>query len=158
MKKAVIIFSFLILLWGCASSEIGERKDEVSLAKLYVPQVNLKVLETHCWLNVMPGGEARFNVSGKVEILNSLKYDFKTLELKEVDVQQSGKLIYSIVPTVIALDTLINSKTVAFSTVRGLGLVPNFNPEKNVSLKLIFEEGSERFSFLIENLKVEKIY
>ncbi len=159
-KRVILkIFTFLItaILVACSTGE-KTGKEDLQVQKIFIQQVNLKLDEIHCWLNVMPGGGSRFNVSGRLVLLPSTKYDLRSTDLEKVSVAQGGKEIYLIKPTVTVLSQNNEAKKVAFSTIRGLELSPELNAEKTITLKLIFVDGSDHFSYEIENVKIEKAY
>ncbi len=157
VRKIISVFLLGLLVLSCSESKETE-KTEVKTKKIFIQQVNLNLEEIHCWLNLMPGGKATFNVSGKLKILFSTKYDYRTMVLSNISVFQNGSEIYLIKPTVENLTENDLGKEIAFSTIRGVGIVPQLNPEKKVSLKLIFKDGSDSFTYVIENVTIEKVH
>ncbi len=157
MKKILFFVAIGILILSCSENKEVE-KSKIKVQNIFLQQVNLNLDEIHCWLNTMPGGGAKFNISGKADLQPSTKYDFKTIKLKNISIVQKGKQVYLINPTVRILQKNDLTKKIAFSTIRGLGLVPQLNPEKPVTIKLIFSDGSNKFAYEIDNVKIEKIY
>jgi hypothetical protein len=157
MKKILFFVAIGILIISCSESKEVEKR-KIKVENIFLQQVNLNLEEIHCWLNTMPGGGAKFNISGKADLLPSTKYDFATTKLKNISVVQNGEQVYLINPTIRILQKNDIAKEIAFSTIRGLGLVPQLNPEKPVTVKLIFADGSDKFAYEIDNVKIEKIY
>ena len=166
MKKSIIIhiFSFVVLTLlfvQCSSIKIDRKKQvREKEAQLYIPAMNLKVIDNDCWVDLMPGRQRRFHVSGRLEILNSIKYDLKLVKLKFIKLYQSKKLIYKIIPF-IQIDKKLSSKkneVLIYSTLQGLLLTKDLDFNKKVSLKFIFYEGSNRFDYKIDGITIKKVY
>ena len=157
MKKTLLFLGLVLLVFACTENKEIE-KTKIKVNDLFVQQVNLRVEQIHSWLNAMPGSGTKFNISGKVSILPSTKYDFETLELKNILVEQNGQQIYLINPTVEVLNKTESEKQIAFSTIKGLGITPGLNTDKDVAIKLLFFDGSDEFAYEVDNVKIEKIY
>jgi len=151
----------MLLFVQCSSIKIDrEKQTEKKEIQIYTPTMNLKVINSDCWVDLMPGRQRRFHVSGRLEILNSIKYDLKLVKLKFIKLYQSKKLIYKIIPF-IQIDKKLSSKkneVIIYSTLRGLLLTKDLDLNKKVNLKFIFYEGSNRFDYKLEGITIKKVY
>jgi hypothetical protein len=167
-KKTNILFVFLafllfLFLFGCGSSEEVTVKDETTEVieeEIPVPSLKLDIKEIYCWVDLMPGGPNRFQISGNLFVADSYKYDLKFLKLKAVRIFQDDKLIFSIIPKIKFDQNSIRDegKEFVFSTIKGLSINPDYNMDKNVDIKIIFEENNNSFEYNIQQQKVEKVY
>ena len=95
-----IILAFIVS--ACATSKKISTEDipEKEPAEVIGNDVELTLGKNVSWVNLMPGSNPKFHISGRVSLLKSENYDFKSTELNMVKVVQSGKDIYLIKPRV----------------------------------------------------------
>ncbi len=164
-RKILLISSITLLLFfiGCSSTEevtIKDKTPEIVEEEIVVPDLKLDVKEIYCWVDLMPGGPNRFQISGNVFVSDSYKYDLKYLKLKAVRIFQDDKQLFSIRPKVKLDESAITheGKEFVFSTIKGLSVHKDYNIDKNVDIKIIFEENDNSFEYDILKQKVEKVY
>lgn len=158
LKRYILLITLLILN-SCSISEkttTNQDQDTVNKLEIIKRDVELDIQKNVCWVNLMPGSEHKFNVSGKFEIFKSTKYNFRTTILKYVKVMQKGNEIYLIKPTIIE-ELTENSKLITFSTLQGLAVNKSLNLAKSVDLEFIFVENDEELLYQLKNIEIEEI-
>lgn len=145
-----LVVIFILLLSSCSSRKIQRHGDE---------SLVVYVNEIYSWVNLMPGSESRFHITGDIEILVSKNYDFNFVNLISLIVYQNNKEIYRISP-VIQEDDITERpyKNIKFSTIRGLLLNRELNIDQRISLGMIFNEGSNEIIYILDNVKINKAY
>ena len=163
-KIHLFLFAMLLLFFfSCSSSEevtVKDKTAEIVEEEIVVPDLKLDVKEIYCWVDLMPGGPNRFQISGNVFISDSYKYDLKYLKLKAIRIFQENKQLFSIRPKVKLDENAITSegREFVFSTIKGLAIHKDYNIDKSVDIKIVFEENDNSFEYDILNQKVEKVY
>ncbi|NOG98751.1 MAG: hypothetical protein HND52_12395 [Ignavibacteriae bacterium] len=160
---AIITMMFILFLFNCGGSEETVKKEEVKTVideEIIVPDLKVNIHEMYCWVDLMPGGPNRFQISGNLNVSDSYKYDLKFLKLKAVRIFQNNKQLFSIRPKVKLDENAITEegKSFVFSTIRGLSINPEYKIDNPVDIRIIFEEDDELFEYNIYNQKVEKVY
>ncbi|NOX19142.1 MAG: hypothetical protein GXO87_12785 [Chlorobi bacterium] len=161
LKRLAFFFLATALFWSCAGKKEvqKEAEDKYVEVKEAIQEMNVEVDSIYAWVNLMPGGPKKFNITGKVIVLPSGDYDANKLTLKRIDIFQRDVLHYMIKPTVQNPDKENNDgKVFLFSTIRGVGLNPGFNYDKKIDALFIFEQNGETFRYLVKDLKMEKAY
>lgn len=164
MKKyylsVIILFALLI---GCSSEDLSKKSDaKIDTEELYTPDLKVKFKEVYSWVNLMPGPDAkpRFNITGEIEILPSVKYDLKYMDLSLINIYQNDEMVYSIKPEV-RIDKSRSTdklKLIIFSTIKGLLLDAKLDMDATVDAKFIFDQDNDRYSYFIEGIKINKAY
>ena len=167
MKKLyylIIFISLLFLLENCSQTSTvqNEQGEETPAAndELYKPDINIFVKKVYSWVDLMPGSESRFHITGDLVIPESGDYDLNRVELKLIKIYQNGSEIYFINPTV-QIDKeneAINVKELLFSTISGLSIDMRLDMEKPVDVEYVFEENGESFLYKQYNVKINKVY
>jgi hypothetical protein len=161
IKIATLFLFAALMFWNCGGKKEvqKEAEDKYVEVKEAVQEMNVRIDSIYAWVNLMPGGPKKFNITGKVTVLPSDKYDAQKLTLKRIDIFQKDVLHYMIKPTVQNPESdNKEDKVFLFSTIRGVGLNPGFNYEKKIDALLIFEEDGETFRYLVKDLKMDKAY
>jgi hypothetical protein len=155
-----LIFTSLLLFTFCSSERSVRRADgSGELDELYIQDVKLKVNEIYSWVNLMPGAEPRFHITGNVDLLKSIKYDFRFVELVSVIVYHDNKKVYSISPVVKELESEQgDSKNIRFSTIRGLLINRELDIDKDINIDLVFNDGDDELIYMLDNIKINKAY
>ncbi len=158
-KNKIVYFLFtLLLLSSCSTTKVvkipGTKKLE---KKKLLHEVNLNVEKNIGWINLMPGAEPKFHISGSVGLLKGNNYNLETTELKYIKVFQSGKELYFIKPK-IRVEEKKDLKKYLYSTISGLSLVKDLNPNKKLELEFIFKDGSKEFIYQINNVEFQEVH
>lgn len=161
MKKIIVfIFSItIIFLLSCSASEEATKKNEEikrEPIKKFVNEVNLDIEKNVSWVNLMPGAEPKFHVSGKLSLLKGKKYNNQSTILKYIKIYQNGEELYYIMPKVIFNEDE-GIKTFTYSTIKGLSLNKNLNLKEPVLFELIFMDGKEELKYKIDNVTVDEV-
>ena len=162
MKIVLIVLMGVVFLTNCSTTKVvkngSTEKSEVTLGKS-LNTIDVYVDKIYSWINLMPGTEPRFNISGEFKVLKSKNYSIKDMELDLVKIYQKGREVYTIKPT---SRTIVNNKKgkmkVMFSTIKGLMLTPELNSKEKVDVKLIFRQDTDLYQYLIKNVPIEKVY
>jgi hypothetical protein len=160
---AILTIMLILFAVSCGSSEETTKDEEVKSVideEIIVPELKVDIKEMYCWVDLMPGGPNRFQISGNLNVSDSYKYELKFLKLKAVRIFQNDKQIFSIRPKIKLDENSISEegKSFVFSTIRGLSIHPEYKIDNPVDIKLLFEEDDEIFEYNIYKQKVEKVY
>jgi len=156
-----IFASSLLLLFAvsCSVFKVGRTTPEINLEKLEYPHLNLNMLETHAWINKMPGLSGnKINISGKFLLKESIYYNWESIRLQKVKVFQKRRKLFTIIPEVKLLKKNFNGKILVFSTIKGIEPPPYFSANNTVRLELVFKDGAKIFTYKISDVPVEKAY
>jgi hypothetical protein len=128
------------------------------MEELYVQDVKLRVNEIYCWVNLMPGIEPRFHITGDVDVLYDVSYDLEFVKLESIIIYQNSE-VYRISPATneLMIDKSIEKK-IKFSTINGLLLNRDLNIEKRINIDLVFNDGNDELFYRIDNIKINKAY
>lgn len=162
MTKQICVYFIIIIilfLYSC-SSEISRKDYEITdLDELLIQDLNLNVNEIYSWVNLMPGSESRFHITGDIDLLESIKYDIKFVKLVSVIIYHNNIEIYRISPVIQEDDTEeTSSKNIKFSTIKGLLFNRELNIDQNINIDLVFNEGSSELIYKLDNIKINKAY
>lgn len=157
-----LIFLTVVLFFSCSSSDktIKTKTETEELKDIFTQEVKANFIELNVWVNLMPNAENRFHISGIVEVFENFKYDINFINLKDIEVKQDQNIIYILTP-IIQLDPDLSTdtkKTFRFSTTKGLLLTPEVNIDNPCNLEFNFDDGNELYTYLIDNVKIEKTY
>jgi len=162
LKNTFILIITLLFIFSCSATKVtkntGDGEEEKYVEKETSTILKLDVNKLYAWLNLMPGSEPRFNISGDLDISFSKDYNLDNLKLKYVKVYQNNREIFYIQPTTRENKTKDSIKNILFSTLKGMILTPGFNPDKKVDVNLIFDDDGEELINSIKGIKVEKVY
>lgn len=163
--KAFILclMTVIVIATGCTQSELPkkstETKQEEALEEIYLSDIKLNVKKIYCWINLMPGAESRFHITGEFEILKSINYDLNFIKLSEVKIFQEGKILFNVNPKINSeLKDTRDNKLITFSTVQGLLVHPNLSVDKTIDMLLVFKENNDELTYQISELRIEKVY
>jgi hypothetical protein len=154
----VVLVILILFVSACASSKETPKleKKKKETIETFENEVKLSIDKNISWVNLMPGSNPKFHISGKISLLKSNSYNFQNAELRLVKVYQSGREIYFIKPKVIE-ETEDNIKHITYSTISGLSLNRDFELNKPVDFELIFYEDNEELKYRIKDIKVEEV-
>ena len=158
-KNKIVYFLFtLLLISSCSTTKVvkipGTKKLE---KKKLVHEVKLNVEKNIGWINLMPGTKPKFHISGKVSLLKNNDYSFENTKLKYVKVFQNGKEMYFIKPKTIE-KLKGDTKEILYSTISGLSLVKDLNPNKKLEFEFIFKDGDKEYIYQIKNVEFQEVH
>ena len=156
----LIVFLIFVLILGCSQTvQKKEAVDDDEYEKIFHQGVNLEIHKIYSWVNLMPGNSPRFHITGDFDLLSSYKYQYESLELKKIIVNQERQFIYSISPK-IKQDELenLNRHSITFSTIKGLLMNVDLNIEKPIEIVLVFADGDDEYLYSLENIIINKVY
>lgn len=137
MKQYFLLLAFSILVLNSCSAKVTPEKEN-----------SITILETNCWLNLMPGGEASFHYSGTFAI--EKKYADR-LKFTSVEIYHKGELIHKSQPLLQFYDEVV---TDSMNVIKF-----NFYSEQGIKVteKMMKAESADfHFIFEVDNVKVEK--
>ena len=127
--------------------------------------INVEFQKIDAWLNLMPGSGHKFFIAGKYSVENNTDSTIKKMDLKQVNIYQDKKLIYSFVPLVTDVTmsesnafSAKQTRNFLFGTDSGLNQKDDLNLEKNISAKFVFASDNKYYELTSENIKIEKVY
>ena len=156
MKILLICFSLQILFFyvGCSHQE--------NMKENYI---SIKELKLNSWMNLMPGGQPSFHISGEVRIKNGESIDITNLKLESINVFQNSELLGSLKPdfniknenedNIIPVDS---ERSYFFKAKMPSKVITNFNEDEPVNMKFLFRWADKSYLHDIENVKVQKVY
>lgn len=149
-----IVFITVIALVKCSSSvqqkEIGEIEPEITNKE----EIHLNVKSIYSWINAMPGSKPRFHVTGELEILESSNYNIDKIKIVKVTILQEQKMIFIFRPKIIE-ESNKDSKTLTFSTIRGLLVNAALDQKKAIDIVFDFDDGSTEIKYVIKDVNIE---
>jgi hypothetical protein len=158
-SKILLLGAFVSLLVSCSSFEAGrEYEGNVNRDSLFVQDVNAETIKTNAWINLMPNAGSKFFISGEINLLPSVNYDFSALKLKVISITQKGKKLFEILPTVQTEESKPGSRKLIYSVIKGISPPPDFSPNGKINAELIFSFGKDELKYRISDIEVEKVY
>jgi len=153
------IVLIVVLLESCSTSEKTAKREtkNYTIVKKFINEVNLDIEKNVSWVNLMPGSQPKFHISGKLSLLKGDDYELENTKLKYIKIYQSGKELYFIMPKVIE-DLNGNVKNLTYSTLKGLNIDKTLNTEYPVVFEFIFKEGKEELKYRVNNILVEEVH
>ncbi len=158
IKKNIFPLFLIIIMSNCSSIEITKRQGSEITETMFKQHLNAEVLNTDCWINLMPNSGERFFISGQIKVKTSTEYDLKSLELSKVYIYQGNKLIYEILPLVQEKESTEMDRTFIYSTIKGLRVNSGLSIDKEIDASIIFNFGSDELEYKISGIKIEKVY
>ncbi len=154
MKKILqffisIIFTLFLISCGCSKNteqnSSGKNEIEKKMNKIKVEEIN-------SWLNLMPGAESKFFISGSLKIETS-----DSVNLNSLSIFQNEKSIYKIVPE---FEVEIQNENVLLKFFNNGGEKPaqNIDYEKPVIVQFNLNFGNENIEFSADSIFVERVY
>jgi hypothetical protein len=161
MKQMQLLYLVLLalLLFSCSTPKETTKIDTetIDVVKKFVNEVNLEIEKNVSWVNLMPGSEPKFHISGKLSLLNGDDYENETTQLKYIKVYQSGEELYYIMPKVIEeLDGTV--KKLTFSTIKGLNISKTLDTKSPVVFEFLFYDGKDELKYRENNVIVEEVH
>ena len=163
MKKVVLIMLVFSMFMACSSEEEAIKKiSEEESMEIVDSEVNVKFNKVYCWINLMPGPDAKpkFNVGGELQLYKSDEYDFNKMNLSGVEIYQSEEKIYSLKLSVREDENLSTEdmRFKIFSNLKEVNPVETLDSESPVDAKFIFEYDSKQYLYYVNDIKIDKAY
>ena len=157
MKTKIIYLFLMIIAFGCSSTEKTVKRDVENYEQVrkFKNELNLDILESVSWINMMPGTTPKFHVSGKLNLLKGENYSNDHTELKYIKIYQAGEELYYILPKVIKTKE-DDMSTFIYSTIKGLSVKKQLNSKEPIVLELIFLDNKEELKYRINDILVEE--
>ena len=161
MKMKIVLMG-VVFLTNCSTTKV-EKEGSKELAPEAIEKsmnsINVHVDKIYSWINLMPGAEPRFNISGEFKVVKSKNYKIQDMELELVKIYQKNKEVFMIKPTSRSTtDKKKNKMRIMFSTIKGLMLTPQLNTKGKINVQLIFRQDTDQYQYLIKNVPIEKVY
>ncbi len=159
--KNYVGFLFIILLtFNCSAPEKTtkniDKQKKVDIENTS-SELNIKIDKNVSWVNLMPGSEPKFHISGKLSLLKGENYNNEKTTLKYVKIFQSGKEIYFVQPKV--REEFSNSiKNFSYSTIRGLSINQDLKIDKPIDMEYIFSDPNGKFTHTVKNINIEEAH
>lgn len=144
MKSLILLPICFLCLLGCSASS-ESLKDNIEISEIY------------SWVNLMPGGEPTFHITGKANI--DIKLDGK-IELEKLQIFQSDMKVADAKTYFTALPKQ-STEFIKYSYIFGVkdGLPGSLvNAELPVQLIITFQVDKKPIVFEFENIPIEKVY
>ncbi|MCB9210772.1 MAG: hypothetical protein H6609_15510 [Ignavibacteriales bacterium] len=162
MKIRILFVSIVCVMYlvSCSSSEESTKKVEETntrIVKKFRNDVNLNIQKNASWVNLMPGTQPKFHVTGKLDLLEGENYDPLKTELKFIKIYQNEEELYYIMPKVIE-EISGDTKILTFSTLKGLSINKNLDTKNPVVFEFIFKQDNNELKYRDNNVLVEEVH
>ena len=158
MKNLAISVFIILFILGCSPSveTVKEKKDIKESVEEVKNEVDLKIIKSIGWIDLMPGSSPKFHISGRFDILENDNYELKETDLKYIRIIQSGRELYYIIPKIIE-EAGSGKKSITYSTIQGLTPRPDLKRNRPVDFELIFKCADEELVYIINDVLVEEV-
>jgi hypothetical protein len=156
LMKKILNLTLLIIsvpLFSCAEKITGNK-------------LNIKVdpVKTYAWLNLMPGGKPSFHLSADIKIKNNSNVPVTNLTLHQIVVYEDTNKIEGFKPVFVnrkddSDNNFIPGEVKDFSiTAPDRVNFEKLYKLKEINLLLQFSSGDKMFEYMINNVKIERVY
>jgi len=124
------------------------------------PELIYELSDIFAWVDLMPGGEPGFHITGRLDIYTSGNNETPQLSKLEIAVYQDEKNIYSFIPKLEYSSKQkegIKAHLFTFFPQNRLP-VKKLDFEKHISIKCGFYLNGNSYSALIDSILVNKVY
>jgi hypothetical protein len=155
-KYSVLLVLFIIS-YGCSSllPEIG--KIDIEETSIYDNNLRINVRQIYSWINKMPGAKPRFHTTGELELFEDSEYNINNITIKKIKIIQNNIAVYQFTPK-LEIKMSNNSKTILFSTVKGLLLSSVIDSQKHIDVKIILSDSAEDINYVIPNVVIDEVH
>lgn len=160
MKK-IQKYCFLVLavlIFSCSAEKESQKDETPKIKPMFENSINVNLSKVLAWINMMPNSETRFNITGEMTLLKTEDIRLKEIELSEIKIYQKGKMVYRINPTIRWNDEDLTSRSLSFSTLKGLSLIPTFDDNKSIDALFEFDYNSEKLIYFVQSIPIEKAH
>ena len=161
MKNKLLIFTIIIaslfIINSCSSSLPEIKKFENEDSSIYENNLRINTKQLFSWINRMPGGKARFHISGELELLESSELDITNTSISKIKIIQSGTEIYQFTPKY-EITKKGNVRVITFSTIRGLLVSVLLDVSKTIDVKILLSDSANDVEFIIPNVNIEEVH
>lgn len=147
MKKFILIISSIIFI-NCSSVKNSE------------PEFICELSDVFAWVDLMPGGEPGFHLTGRLDIYSADNDAVPQLSEIEIKLYQDEKNIYSFFPKLeysLKQKDGINAHLFTFYPEKRLS-VKKINVEKHISMKCIFKIHENSHNLFRDSIQINKVY
>jgi hypothetical protein len=154
-KKSLYILLIVIsaILAGCNPSLNEGRK------------LNLKInlVKINAWINLMPGKETSFHISGTVNIKNNEENTLSDVHLRGIVITQGKDLVSQ---SKILFNSLSGENIIEpnsnlnfdFKASMNMNMMNNINRNNPIAIEFLFTSSGKNFNFKSDKIKIDKIY
>ena len=152
-----IAFLFIVFINGCSSSLPEVKKASEGEDSIYENDVRINVKQIYSWVNRMPGSKPRFHISGELKVLEDSKYNINNITIKKIKITQFNNIVYNFTPK---LDSKFNedTKTIIFSTIRGLLVSAMLDSKKNIDVEILLSDSADEVIIKIPDISIEEVH
>ncbi|MBZ0200543.1 MAG: hypothetical protein K8H86_11800 [Ignavibacteriaceae bacterium] len=155
-RQTYIAILFLMIAcsinFGCSTCKLQNEN----------PKIDITTSEMSIWLDLMPGGPARFHFAGAVQIKNNTQDEVENFELSEVVVKSDDLILYRISPE---SDFPLKIKLEAdgedelkFYSPQNIKAGPQLNKIDSLNVILKFSTKQNERSFDAGKFKLDRTY
>ncbi|MFN3872682.1 MAG: hypothetical protein ACK4R9_06745 [Ignavibacterium sp.] len=148
MKLFLISFSSLLLFVNACCSKPALDKDSM-----------ITIIETNCWLNLMPGGEPSFHYSGVFAVKREF-YD--QINFTAVKVYYKDEIIHQSKPILQLYDDNINDTTslvrLNFYSEQGIKVTEKMMTAESADFHFIFHIGNDIVEKHLNDIPITRAY
>lgn len=148
MKLFFIVFtlSFLLINACCSKTVLDKEK-------------SITILETNCWLNLMPGGEPSFHYSGTFEIEKQLA---DRIKFSSLEVYYKDELIHKSQPLLQFYDEVVTDsmKVIRFNfySEQGIKVTEKMMIAETINFLFVFEIDNEVIEKEVKEITLTRAY
>lgn len=153
--SCVIIIILFFMYEGCSSNIIRSSKMNLTI----------KIKNEYAWLNLMPGSNAAFHIKGNLDITNTGQDTVRDLKLKEMKIYRDSSLIYTVNPDFrntgstgdFDLPPMVE-KHFSFQLPNGIRINKEIGSGQPIDVLFIFKSDGSEFEYIVNKVKVDKVY
>ncbi|MBU1114537.1 MAG: hypothetical protein KKE09_05310 [Bacteroidetes bacterium] len=157
--RYLLIFTLLFVWSACSSStpEVKKVNPQEKESPIYDNNLRINTKQIYCWVNKMPGEKARFNITGELVFFDDSDYDINNITIKKILIIQNNNVLYQLTPK-LESTFVNNSKSILFSTVKGMLVSIQLDSEKSIDVKVILSDNNNEIEYFIKKVKIEEAY
>ncbi|MEP0861219.1 MAG: hypothetical protein HRF52_07245 [Ignavibacterium sp.] len=148
MKSIIYLIAITILFMNACCSTTRLENDK-----------SIRILETNCWLNLMPGGEPSFHYSGTFEIEKQLA---DRMKFSSVEVYYKDELIHKSQPLLQFYDEVVTDsmKVIRFNfySEQGIKVTETMMKAESVDFHFVFEFNGDKVEKDLKEITLTRAY
>lgn len=129
------------------------------------PGIKITNTKVSIWINLMPGGDPSFHLTGKVIVLNAEKEPINNIKLNKIILLRDSTEIFYFAPVVSFPNDEKNiiiypgkEKDLSFQAPQHLKAAKSIYDAKVVNLLLNFTFDGKEFDYVIPDQQINKVY
>ncbi len=125
--------------------------------------ISIRQLKVNAWVNLMPGKDPSFHVSGEAQLINNSDSIIKNISFDNAVAYQNNLRLFDFTPDIKIINNqvdLLPKDTLRFNfkNLKDLTVNSGFDFNNMINILLTISYGSKKSEIIFKNVKVEKVY